>query len=55
MTDERFLIVMKEEVERAAAEHGGNADECLNEIRLGTVKRLIEIAEKGINQGNELN
>jgi len=46
LSDEQFLNVMKSEIERAANEFGAGSDECLSEIRLGTVKRLINIAEK---------
>jgi len=45
MNDERFLAVMREEVERAALENGGDMEQT-GEIRLSTVIQLIEIAEK---------
>lgn len=53
MTDERFLSVMRAEVERAALENGGDMEQT-SEIRLSTVIQLIEIAERA-NQEHVLN
>lgn len=53
MDDERFLSVMRAEVERAALENGGDMEQT-SEIRLSTVIQLIEIAERA-NQEHVLN